>query len=84
MNGRLKTIGAVVHSTIITSAFAATCLALYYKEIPVTQRDFAMVLLGALISEMKGVGSFWTGSTASSQAKDETIAEMAKKGTTPS
>ena len=77
MNERLKTIGAVIHSTIITTAFSGTCLALYYKEIPLTQRDIALVLLGALISEMKGVGSYWTGSTASSGTKDATIADMA-------
>lgn len=44
-----------------------------------SQKDIALVLLGALISEMKGVGSFWTGSTNSSQSKDQTIAELSKK-----
>jgi hypothetical protein len=82
MREQIKTIGAVLHSTIITTAFSATCLALYYREIPISQRDIALVLLGALISEMKGVGSYWTGSTASSQSKDATIANIATKGPT--
>lgn len=83
MNPKLRTFGVMVWSTVITVGFSATCLALYFKEIPITQRDFAMVLLGALISEMKGVSSFWTGSTVSSQAKDTAIAEIAQKQRTP-
>ena len=41
-----------------------------------TQRDYALVLMGALIASFKDVGSYWTGSTASSQSKDATIAQM--------
>ena len=42
-----------------------------------SQRDIALILLGALISEFRSVGSFWTGSTASSQGKDATIERLA-------
>lgn len=79
MNSHIKNVGAVLWSTLIAVSFGGTCLALYFKEIPVSQKDIALVLLGALISEMKGVGSFWTGSTNSSQSKDQTIAELSKK-----
>ena len=42
-------------------------------------RDSRMliVLLGALIASFKDVGSFFTGSTMSSQAKDKVIGDIA-------
>jgi hypothetical protein len=77
MRQSLKTAGVVIHGTIVTAAFSGACLALYFKEIPVSQRDIALILLGALISEFRSVGAFWTGSTASSQGKDATIERLA-------
>lgn len=85
MRAGLKTAGIIVHGTIVTAAFSGACLALYFKEIPPGQKDIALILLGALISEFRSVGSFWTGSTVSSQGKDATIAQIAttSKGPRP-
>lgn len=77
MRTGIKTAGIIIHGTIVTTAFAGACLALYFKEIPTGQKDIALILLGALISEFRSVGSYWTGSTISSQSKDDTIREMA-------
>ena len=76
----MKHIGAAIYCTVVTIGFIAQCLMLYLQEIPVSQRDFALFLMGALVASFKDVGNYFTGSTASSQRKDETIAEIAKKG----
>jgi glucose dehydrogenase len=74
MNHNIRMIGAITYCTLVTLAFGVTVFLLYFREIPQTQRDYALVLLGALIASFKDVGSYWTGSTASSQTKDATIA----------
>lgn len=79
MNHNIRMIGAVMYCTLVTLAFGVTVFLLYFKEIPTTQRDYALVLLGALIASFKDVGSYWTGSTASSQSKDATIAQIVNR-----
>lgn len=74
---RLRLIGAIAYSVLVAGAFSALCVLLYLKEIPASQKDYAMILLGALIASFKDVGSYWTGSTAGSQSKDATIAQLA-------
>ena len=74
---RWRAVGGVLYSTIIAFAFMGSLFALYLKEIPASQRDFALVLLGALIVEVSRIGAFYMGSTVGSQAKDATIAHMA-------
>lgn len=76
----MKQLGAAIYCTVVTVGFVAQCLMLYLQEIPPSQRDFALFLMGALVASFKDVGNYFTGSTASSQAKDATIAQMA---TTP-
>ena len=76
MTANIRMLGAILYCTLVTVSFGATVILLYISEIPQTQRDYALVLLGALIASFKDVGSYWTGSTASSQSKDATIAQM--------
>ncbi len=74
----MKEIGAAVYCIIVTLGFIAQCVMLYLHEIPTTQRDIALIVIGALIASFKDVGNYFTGSTAGSQRKDDTIAELAK------
>ena len=76
MTANIRMLGAILYCALVTVSFGATVILLYIREIPQTQRDYALVLLGALIASFKDVGSYWTGSTASSQSKDATIAQM--------
>ena len=83
MTNNIRMVGAIMYCTLVTLAFGITVFLLYFKEIPQTQRDYALVLLGALIASFKDVGSYWTGSTASSQSKDATIAGLANSSQPP-
>lgn len=74
---RISIIGAVLYTAIVTTGFMLVCLALYFREIPGSQKDLALVLFGGLLVAFKDVGSYWTGSTSSSQKKDETIRQAA-------
>lgn len=76
----VKEFGAAIYCVIVTLAFFTVVILLYLKEIPPSQKDIALVILGALIASFKDVGNYFTGSTASSRQKDDTIAEIAKKG----
>lgn len=69
----------ILYSVRVTGGFVAAVVLLYLREIPESQEKYALVLLGALISEFRNVGSYWAGSTASSQSKDATIAEVETK-----
>lgn len=73
----IRVIGAIIYTAFIVGAFGLDCALLYLVEIPPTQQQYAILLLGALISEVARAGSYWTGSTASSQGKDTTIAQIA-------
>lgn len=77
---RAKEIQRIIHTSVVTLAFFSTVIFLYTGEIPASQEKYALIVLGALIAEFRGVGSYLTGSTASSTSKDATIAQMA---TTP-
>jgi hypothetical protein len=74
---RIRLIGAIVYTTLVTLIFGGVCFALYRYEIIGSQRDIALMLFGALVVCFKDCGAFWTGSTASSQGKDATIAQIA-------
>lgn len=76
----MKEIGAAIYCIIVTLGFICQCVLLYLHEIPVSQRDIALIVIGALIASFKDVGNYFTGSTAGSQRKDDVIAEIAKKG----
>lgn len=84
MNELLRTYGAIIYCTIVTLSFSFSVAALYvpWLSIRADMRDIALVLIGALIASFKDVGNFFTGSTASSQKKDEQIATMAKDAAT--
>ncbi len=79
----MKTFGAAVYCILVTVGFVAMCAMLYLHEIPTSQKDIALVLLGALIASFKDVGNFFTGSTMSSQAKDTIIGDIATKSKGP-
>lgn len=74
---RAKEIQRLVYVSAVVIAFFTSMVFLYLREILPSQKEFAYIILGALIAELRGVGSYLTGSTASSQAKDATIAQMA-------
>lgn len=76
----MKQLGATIYCTVVTVGFIGQCVMLYLREIPASQRDIALIVVGALIASFKDVGNYFTGSTASSTAKDQTIAQIA---TTP-
>lgn len=74
-----KAIATVIHVALVSLAFFAALILIYVGE--VRDEKFAYLILGALIAEFRGVGSYLTGSTASSQAKDATIAQLATSPT---
>lgn len=71
-----RTIGAIAYSVLVVVGFFGVCALLYLKEIPASQKDIALILFGGLMASFKDIGSYFTGSTASSQAKDATIAQL--------
>ena len=73
----MKQLGATIYCSVVTFGFIAQCVMLYLREIPTSQRDIALIVVGALIASFKDVGNYFTGSTASSQSKDATIAQIA-------
>ena len=73
-----KDVQRLIYVSAVVVAFFASMILLYVGEI--RDEKFAYLILGALIAEFRGVGSYLTGSTASSASKDATIAQMA---TTP-
>ena len=75
---RISLMGGVLYSTVVTVGFILVCASLYYREIPASQKDIALILFGGLLVAFKDVGSYWTGSTSSSQKKDATISDAAK------
>lgn len=79
----IRVFGAIIYTVFIVSAFVMDCAFLYLVEIPPSQEKYAILLLGALISEVARAGSYWTGSTASSQGKDNTIATIAANKQAP-
>lgn len=78
----IRLIGAIMVSLMVCVLFGIVCWALYNREIPYSQKELGFVLMGGLLVAFKDVVQFWTGSTASTQAKDQTIAEMTKKNGT--
>lgn len=78
---RAKAIATIIYVSMVVIAFFTTVVFLYIGEIKGSQEKFALIVLGALIAEFRGVGSYLTGSTASSQSKDATIAQMATQPT---
>lgn len=74
---RAKDIQRLIYVSAVVIAFFTTLVLLWLGEIKESQEKYALIILGALIAEFRGVGSFLTGSTASSQAKDATIAQLA-------
>lgn len=74
---RIAIIGAVLVSVIVVLAFGAVCAALFFLSIPAEMKELAMLLLGILGAGFTTVINYWTGSTSSSQKKDETIRQTA-------
>lgn len=74
---RIRLIGAIIYTTITTMFFGTICIAIFVYEIPASMQTIGSILIGALVVCYKDSGSFWTGSTASSQGKDAAIADMA-------
>jgi len=74
---RISIIGAVLISVIVVVGFAIVCGALFFLKIPQEMKEIAMLLLGILGAGFTTVINYWTGSSSSSQKKDQTIAEAA-------
>jgi len=75
----IRITGAVIYCTLVTLAFF-TCLGfIFIVKVDGTQEKYLLIMLGALIASFKDVGNYFTGSTMSSQAKDETISTMANR-----
>ncbi len=70
---RTRLIGAIIYTTITTLFFGSVCVAIFFLEIPQGMQTIASILFGALVVCFKDCGSFWTGSTASSQASTAAI-----------
>jgi hypothetical protein len=74
---RISIIGAVLISVIVVVGFAIVCGSLFFLKIPQEMKEIAMLLLGILGAGFTTVINYWTGSSSSSQKKDQTIAEAA-------
>lgn len=74
---RIAIIGAVAVSILVVLAFGGVCAALFVLSIPAEMKELAMLLLGILGAGFTTVINYWTGSTSSSQKKDETIRQTA-------
>lgn len=73
----IRIIGAVIYCTLVTMAFFACLAFIFIMKVDGAQEKYLLIMLGALIASFKDVGNYFTGSTMSSQSKDETISTMA-------
>lgn len=75
---RITIIGQIIISTIVTLAFLAVCMSVFFYEIPESSRRLGDMLFGGLLTAFMAIVYFWTGSTSGSQKKDATISDAAK------
>ena len=72
--------GKVIVSIVVVAGFiGVTIMYLTQKISGAAVPEILSILLGTLASNFTGVVNYWTGSSASSSAKDETIKDMAAK-----
>lgn len=64
-------------SVVIIVIVAAVLWGLFKKEIPLSNRDAVMLVLGALLLRLSDVYAFHFNSSSSSQKKDQTIKTLA-------
>ena len=74
---RISILGAVIVSVLTVLGFAGVCASLFFFTIPAEMKELAMLLLGILGAGFTTIVNYWTGSTSSSQKKDQTIADTA-------
>lgn len=72
---RISLAGMVIVYTLVVLFFGLACFAVFFIEIPEGSRAVAYTLLGILGARFGDVVTYFTGSTSSSQKKDQTIAE---------
>jgi len=75
---RINIIGAVAVSLIVTLAFGAVCIALFFFEIPAGSVRTADTLFGFLGAAFIAITQYWTGSSSGNQKKDAIISDAAK------
>ena len=75
---RERTVFAAIISVIVLSLFGFSLWAVVFKAIPEANNDAAKMILGSLATMAAGVVYYWTGSTNSKGAADETIADQGK------
>ena len=77
MNNHTDAYVRLLLSAVITLGFFGTVAMLLFASTPPDHRDVLLVLIGALVANYKDVISFYFSTSASSQAKDATIRELA-------
>ena len=70
--------GAPVVSVVVLVTFAVVMTLAFLKDVPPQSEQVVNVLLGALATMATSVVSYWVGSSAGSDRKDEHIARLAK------
>lgn len=73
----IRIVGAVIYCTLVTLAFFTCLFLIFVIKVDGAQEKYVLIMIGALIASFKDVGNYFTGSTMSSQSKDDTISTMA-------
>ncbi len=72
----MKSLAAIIVSTIVMSGFIAICVLLFTRALPAESRELANIVFGGLVSMATTVVSYWLGSSAGSAKKDDSIARL--------
>ena len=68
---RIMLIGAALVSVVVAAAFGGVCFAVYFFEIPPSQKDLANVLFGFLGGAFGAVVGFWPGPVMNRLRKED-------------
>ena len=80
MHKALNDWGRVVVSTVVVIGFIGVTILYMYRKIETgAVPEILSILLGALATNFTAVVGYWIGSSSGSSAKDEALADAAKK-----
>ncbi len=66
-------------ATLVCVGFFGLIFTLIFHQVPQQNHDIVIALIGAISGSVTTIVAFYFGSSKSSQTKDETIQEIAKK-----
>lgn len=80
MPDRISLVGVVIVSVVVVFADCALTFMLFTQKIPPENKELANIMFGGINLALGMIIQYWIGTSRSSNAKDVTIADLARKG----